>query len=688
MISPNLSNSTGSDERFEGEYSSTDSLTLELSEDDIARAVGNRVEDAERFWNEKLNLDTVRETNEKFWMNQYLDESALHDFQVPYKNNRIFTAIESLGPMVLARPAMPLITESYDSDASRELARNLQKTLLAKYEDLYLKSKFQMAVKHLLVGYRIAFMKYRWDNSIGFLTEGGKRTGDIAVDCIRPQRVVIDAGANDPDNIPLIGEYKMATVEELCYDYPAKKDDVYKALGIQRGVTTQMSKQAGKVEVWFSYMDKKTGEMREAVTWKMKNLVLDSMKNPNWNYDETMVNDAGETVRANFFDKPQKPYISFSHLNLGRYLIDDTSLTEQAAPLQKVLDKRGRQIVENADAANSGTIFNGEMVKHEDVAQLLGDPKESLVVNGPVTAAAMRLPTNILPSYVIQDKQDARAEIDNIFGTHDPIRGQDSGSKTLGQDVLSQRADLSRTQSLATSIEDGADRLYKGMVQMMKVFYDETQMIKYSGPDGKTSFLEFSRSKIEDGVKVRVKSGSVLPDDPATKRQETIQMMAVLDPLSIAEGLNKEDPKEWAKRNLYWKMAPDKYMSEILGVNPATNGQDPQALQEEELMLQGQAVPPQTNPSKEHLATHQALLESPTFKQSQPDIQQLVIQHVKAEMQRVKASMGDEEAAQGMPGNQPTTQAPPPAATQEQPTATNSVPPKGLSGAVRSLFGR
>lgn len=664
-------------ERVEGGLTEdTDILSLGMTDSEIANAIGNRVSQAEAYWNSNLGLDKVREKVDKYYLNNYYSQDDLYEFQVPYKDNRIFTAIETLVALVISRPPQPVVMQAYDTQASYELAQNLQKALLCKYEDLYLKGKFQMVARHLLMGYRLSVMKYRWDDTVGAIQEDGTRFGDVAVDVVRPQRVVLDAAAQDIGDIPLIAEYRSDTIDDLCDRYPGKKEEIYKQDSAKNNRTT---KKVGYLEIHFTTKDKTTGKRVEAIAWKYKDCIMDSMKSPHWNYDETYQDQQGKTRQANFLEKPSKPYVLFNFLNLGKHVIDDTSLTDQAIPMQEVLNKRGRQIVENADQANSGTIWNSNMVKQDDVAKLLGDPGERVMAQGNVTEAAARLPINMLPDYVMEDKQDARNEIDNIYSTHGAIRGEVTRSKTLGQDVMSQRGDAARINVLATAIEDGGDRLYKGMTQMMKVFYDTPQLFRYTGIDSSTNFFTLGRDQIEDSIALRVKSGSVLPEDPIAKKDETIQTMAILDPLSIAEGLGKENPMEWAKRNFYYRVLPDKYMTEILKVDPNDGmAQDPLATQHIEMLSAGQPVPPEASPTKEHLATHQAFIESPQFKQLPPDVQVIHIQHVKAEVENAKNAMGVSNKP-GMPEDQ--TQQPEPPSEAGTPPVQNmeqtAPPPPG-----------
>lgn len=642
----------GFNERIMGDVTeATESLALGMEDSEIGLAIGNRVQQAEAYWNANLGLDSVRNKVDKYYLNNYYSQEDLYEFQVAYKDNRIFTAIETLVALVISRPPQPLVMQAYDTQASYELAQNLQKALLCKYEDLYLKGKFQMVARHILMGYRLGVMKYRWNDTLGMLQEDGTRFGDVDVDVIRPQRVVLDAGAQYIDDIPLVAEYRSDSIDDLCDRYPNKKDEIYTESAKDKNKT----KKVGYLEIHFTTHDKTTGNRIEAIVWKYKDCIMDSMKSPNWNYDETYQDAKGRTRQANFLQRPSKPYVFFNFLNLGKYVIDDTSLTDQAIPLQEVLNKRGRQIVENADQANSGTVWNGNMIKEAEVTKLLGDPGEKAIVKGNVTEAAMRLPMNVLPDYVMNDKIDARNEIDNIYSTHGAVRGEVTKSKTLGQDVMSQRGDAARINVLATSLEDGGDRLYKGMTQMMKVFYDTPQLFRYTGVDNSTNFFSLGRDQIEDNAGLRVKSGSVLPEDPVAKKEETIATMAILDPLSIAEGLNKENPMEWAKRNFYYRVAPDKYMTEVLNIDPNLGAaQDPLALQHIQMLNQGQQVPPEASPTKEHLATHQSFIEGQEFQALPPEVKQLHIIHTQAEVQAAKDAMGMQERP-GMPEDQQQT---------------------------------
>jgi hypothetical protein len=185
------------------------------------------------------------------------------------------------------------------------------------------------------------------------------------------------------------------------------------------------------------------------------------------------------------------------------------------------------------------------------------------------------------------------------------------------------------------------DRLYKALVQMMKVYWDEPEIIRFQSSEGKTRFINWSRNKVEDGVQVRVKAGSVMPKDKFAIRNETIQTMAVLDPLSIAEGLDKPHPKEFAKRIIYYRFFMDRYMNEILDA-PDT-GMDAKAIGDIHNLLAGNTPDVPEAPTKEYLATFEKFLTGGGFKQITDEAKkQSILDFVKQVQANAQKGIGEE----------------------------------------------
>ena len=638
MAGPNETDTLSNPEIREEVLSRADAISLSLSEDRIVEIIGTRVSKAEAFWNQKLDLKAVRENNEKRWLNLNLEVTgdALYDYQVDYRDNRIFVSVETLASNIVSRIPSPEVLPGQDTDASRELAANYSKVLEQTAVDEFLKSKLQMVARHLLMGYRLGVMKTSWDFTAGRTKSDGSTMGDVSIDFIRPHRVIIDAEAEDPDDVPLIGEMMAKTVEELGYQFPEKKDKLMEAIGKSKGGRVDMGSRIGYNELWFSFYDDK-GIKREGVCWKYGALLLDYGINPYYNYED-------DPSKSNFLERPCKPYTLFNFLRIGRWVFDDTSLTEQAASLQDVLEKRGRQIVENADQAYSTKVFNTMMINAAAAEKYVGDPRQNILVKGDVRMAFARIPPEQLGRHVVEDKLDARTEIDNIFGTHAPLRGEKTASPTLGQEVMSQRSDLGRTTTLVESMEKGSTTIYRKLTQLYKVFAKEEHMVRYVGEEGSASFIAFSSDKIEDGIEILVQAGSMEPQDKITDRNEAVELAKIggrIDPLTFAEKWHMDKPREFAKRLFYFLFMPDKYAQEVLKIGESGGDQD--AMQTIQRIQAGENVPPPQNPTKEYLAYFGQFIKSPAFKQLDPEVQRIMIEHIRGTVDAAKQGLKQPE---------------------------------------------
>lgn len=625
----------------EGVQLETDAVALDLSDDDVARAIGNRVEFSKGFWNKELNLDTVQKHAEDIYLGLVSQDVQLYDYQEPYIENRIFQNIETLVAQAVGRPPQPMVQQANDTDASYELAVNYEKVLLARYRDLYLHEKMQMIARHLLSGFRYGVWKYRWDSNIGRKKEDGMRTGGIAVEVVRPDKVVFDAGATDKRNIPMIAEYMQDSYEDLINAYPDKKDEIMAECGKSYGTTStqRLTELVTYLEVHFTGHHPTTGEEYEGIAKRLNTVCLDKMKNPNYNYDEFKKDSDGKLDYLNFFTKPQKPYVVVNYLNQGKYVVDSTSVVDQVSSLQRQLEKRGRQIDQNADSANAGTIYNSQMIDEENVSKLIGDPNEKLMAKGDVTKAASRLPINTLEEYVIQDKSDIRAQIDTIMGANAPIQGESSGNPTLGQDQLSVQRNSSRLGILVNALEDGADGVYKGITQLDKVFMTEPEMVRYIGPAGKTEFIDFSNMSVESGIGLTIRAGTILPDDPSTKLQSAQAFAPLYDPLTFAEESGLEDPKEKAARMFLMKTDSAAYGEKYLGVKPQGN-HDPDAVNAIQQASQGQTPQVPASPSQDYVNQLQSHMSSPAFQQMNPVSQKILKDHATQVVAKAKEKLG------------------------------------------------
>jgi len=632
MPSPNITDTTLDD--TEGVIEEKEAISI-LNEEKINKILGDRIDEGKSFYDSKLGLSLVRGKNEKRWMNKNREvaEVDIYDYQIPYKDNRVFVSVETLVSSLVPRIPIPEVMEAQNTEASRELATGYEKVLMRTAQDVLLKSKLRMATRHVLMGYRCGIIKNRWDFSKGRRKEDGDFTGGIDCNYVRPHKIIIDADATDPDDIPLIAETLSATVEELIILFPDKEDEILKEFGGENADAEKinMGTRVNYREIWFTFYEE--GKRYEGLCWKYKDLTLEYGLNPNFNYED-------EEGKSNFLERPTKPYVFINFLRIGRWVYDDTSLTEQAASQQDILEKRGLQIVDNADQANAAKVWNTEMIDAGDAEKYTGDPNDNILAKGDVRMAFARVPAPPLPRYVIEDKYDARTEIDNIFGTHAPLRGEKTESPTLGQEVLSQRSDLGRTTALSEAVEEGATKIFQQMTQLYKVFADEEHMVRYLGEDGETTFVKFSSDKIEDGIEIRVQAGSLRPEDKAADRAELVEMIRSgmqLDPLTFAEKWHIPKPREIATRIFKHLLVPKLYAQDVLKMGAGEGSEEAMATIQQ--INAGEFVPGKKDATKEYIAYYGQFLQSPAFKQLDPEVQRLHVEHVRETVNITKGGL-------------------------------------------------
>jgi hypothetical protein len=537
-------------------------IALNLSDEDLLTLISKPLAEAQTYWNNKLKA--VREDNMSLWLPNQWEGTEVYDYQTNYlyQDNRIFPAVETVVSVVNARIPQPDVMPGQDSIISMQIAKDVGKIIEAFVKKYGVDEVFRLNVRNLLLK-RIGYVKLRFDKSIG-------RDGEIVVENVMPEDVIVDMDAKMGDTPRFIAHrIKNHTGEELIAMFPDSRQKIYEMLQVNRrdskgelvAYKSQLARKRDLWEVWFRYYDEETGKYMGglAVMDEFFKLVIHKDRNPNWNYEDD------KTATGNFLDSPEPPIIPINYLNDGSSYIDLVSLVEQAAGLQKALNYRGLQIMENADQASSGIVFNTNMISKEEVAMLVGSPDEKIGVQGNVNEAMSRIPTPQLANYVIEDKLDIRNELDNIMGTHETTRGEASPNRTLGQDQLQRESDYGRMDEIARAVERQGSKVYRYLLQMMKVFYTEDHYFKAVGEDGQFDFLTMNSDMIEDGLDITVAAGSVKPINRASQQKWVGDLVSagMIDPLTVYEvaaGGNLPSPKKMLERFILYQNDPKAFM--------------------------------------------------------------------------------------------------------------------------------
>lgn len=601
-------------------------FNLNLKDADLLSTIRKPIQDSEGFWEGK-DLPAIREKNVNLWLPKHWTGEQVYNHQENslYQDNRIFSSVETIISTVNSRIPNPDVMPAQETLVSEQSAKDLQKVMFAHSERHNTLDLFRVGMRNLLLK-RIGVIKLRWNKDYGKL-------GDIEPEHVPPEDLIIDKDARLYDVPRYIAQrVRDKTVEELLQLFPDAKQQIYQMAGVKRkdkkgdlvAYTSQLSRQFDFYEVWFTYVNE--GVNSSAVAWVDAKFqyVFGKMQNPNWNYEDE------KNYTGNILPMPAPPYFFINgYLNDGTSVMDQTTLVEQAAPLQKVLDRRGFQIMENSEMAGSGMVFNTNMITKEDIGKLIGAPDEKIGVKGDVRSAVTRIPPPPLPNYVIDDKHDARQAIDNIFATHEVTRGQESRNKTLGQDQLQLQANLTRMDDIARAVERCASAYYKYLAQMMKVYYTEEHYFRVTGEDGQFDYLTLKGDNIEDGIDVKVEAGSTMPIDKNAQRQwaETLASMQMIDPLSLYEvgmGGNLPTPKKMLERYMTFVSDPMAFTNQT-----KEEDFDRNAYLDIEILLRGEVPKQRDEVTPSYLRMFNKFMAGGEFIKQPTFIQQLFVEFLR-----------------------------------------------------------
>ena len=651
---------------------------LNIEDADFCAIIDKKYEDSQGYYKNTLHLDSRRRTNNDFWVGKQMDESKLYDYQVPYRDNLIWQDLETRISIASSRMPDIVVTPSSEKDLKKEAARQLGKALDIKIRTDVTKRLIKHGLRALHLDLQSA-IKVRWDPNKG-------ENGDFTFERVRADRIVVDHTATIPDdgftadNMEWIVEWIEEPVSLVVSKFPGKRDDLFAALGIIRGTQRQMATKIKYQEVWFTWYDKE-GDIYEGTGWKYNKLVLGKMKNPYYDWEgyehklekPKMVDGkevSVETLYHNHFDRPRKPYIFLSHQNLGNNPIDDTSAVEQAIPLQKTVNKRGRQITEIADRAVPKLAFAGRYIDKEQARRVTNDPDEHIWIQNAenIQQAILPIPATQPAPILYSDLQGNRMQIDSKFATHSTTRGETLPGESGVSKQVTREGDLMISDDIVNIVvERVVYEMANWATQMMKVMYDKPHYVKDLGSDGQYLQIEMTRDRIDDGIAVNVKASTV---DKAQKRVDALTLAArkAIDPLSLIEDLDMPNPKERAKRLLAFMSGDMAMYAKVAGLelpqtsettNKTADESKQQAILDIQRLVAGEDFEP-SMPDEAYVQVFMEYVQGDEFQTLDDEQKQRFVEYI-AKLKEAIAGQMQQPAAQPVV-TEPAPVAPAPAA--------------------------
>lgn len=534
-------------------------LNLTMSDDDLDKMLITSLEADRDHWNKKpWNLQEIDVVNTAFLLGDQINDSEYLPNETRYQDNRLFSSSRAILSYATGQLSKPDITPSRGDEIYLKGARDTGAALYQDSVDDHVDLQVRAAVLNLISRKR-AYIKLRYDPNIGAY-------GKVISEVCNPEDVILCRYSGYMKNPAKIYHRLRCSVAELCARFPDKEAEIKDAFSVRRGVYTQVSKMVTYFECWFTYTDNDL-KPKEGVCWFIheKHLILDKMANPNWIY----LNSRKKEMQANVTDLPPKPFVIFNHINTGHSAIDETCLIEQALPLQRMLNKRLRQIGENADYVNGRWVYSKKAFSQEDARGLINKGARTLggVDREDVTGALMNVAPNQLGQWVENTVFDYRNEIDGLMGTPAQFKGSDPKSNdTLGRDLLLKQQAGALQDDLVRAVSVAMSNYYEIKLQLWRVNYTDDYWFQTKGGDGKYEFILINGDKIDTDVKVSTQVDSTLPLDKASIRTTAMDLWKAgnaIDYKSLMEDLGLPNPDVRAERYLNSNLDPQGYLASI-----------------------------------------------------------------------------------------------------------------------------
>lgn len=643
-------------------------LNIDLSDSDLIKQFNARIEDSKTYWDQPqgFNLKQARANNSRLLVGKEIETQTLYRYQKTYVENQIFVANESIIAYLTQNPAVPEITPAQNSITSRKIAIDLEKALKAHSQTVNLDRILDTVARNLLAK-RVGIVYWEFDPDYG-------DDGEIIPHVVDPEHVIIDKNAPLGSNPTFICHTLKYSIEELINRYPEKKNDIFTELGIVRGTPKQMTRIVAVRRVWFThYKDNKPVE--SCVTY-FGNLVLGKYKDPNWNYAKG----------KNFLRTHKKPFTFLNYINDGQHMIDITTPMEQAMPMQEVLNKRTRQIIENADKANGTLVVSTATgLTKDDLQNWTGDPNQKLLIKTGNQAASQliyQVPPHDLPAWVINDKLDARTQILTIMGTPTEFAGTEDGTRaepTLGQSIMIKNQASARQDLILRAIHQFLNDYFNQLVQMMTVWYDKDHFFVYNGGDGDFDYITLNRDMIEDGIVVNVKGGIGSASDKS--RQEAIALQLLkLNKISLLDAY--KDLHLDGAQNRYDNWAKEQTSPQDLARDAMEELNDTRAYVDFTKLMNGIDVQDYADRDKEYVLTMRKLMLTDSFLDAPAKDQNRLLKFIKKVLDNLERREVLDQISGGNDLNQLNPDNPLPPYQPQMAPAPATPPAPGGMGAV------
>jgi len=238
----------------------------------------------------------------------------------------------------------------------------------------------------------------------------------------------------------------------------------------------------------------------------------------------------------------QLPLVKFPGLRIPGQLWD-TSVVEQAIPLQKELNRTLSQIIEYKNL----TLKPQMLAPVGSLRQRITDEPGAIFEYNPVAGKVPEaIPLPSLPAYVFEQLQDIGARLKDIFSLNEIVEGSVPPNVEAGVAIdLLQEAATDRIAPQIMLMEKSLERCGNLMLQLAQQYYTEPRTMIITGSGSKPKIERFESADLIKGVSIKVEAGSGLPRTRAGRQARVMQLlqMGILSPTKAYKYMDMADFK-------------------------------------------------------------------------------------------------------------------------------------------------
>jgi hypothetical protein len=370
------------------------------------------------------------------------------------------------------------------------------------------------------------FIKAWWDDSV--IDVLSDQMGDICYDAITPFHLFVpDLREEDIENQPYIMHATLQNAEELSLafgkdvkfsknDSNNLEDSFLNVMGLQEW---EKNKNVFVQEMWI-----KPGRVRNY---------------PNGALITVAGNQIIEFTTQWPYQHDKYPVAHIGNIPTGKFYRDSTM--NDLIPLQREYNRTRGQIIESKNrtakpqlAAEIGSIDPGKVTT---------EPGQ-IIMYRPGFQAPTPIPLQSLPSYVLEEQDRIRSDMDELSGSFELTDFPGVTAAT----AISYLQEQSESQLAYTfdSIEECLEKLGFMTLNYVKQYWTTERKVKITGTDGSFDVKTFEGSELYNNTDVRCEAGSALPTSRAAKQAFIMDLMkfGFIDPqkgLEVMEigGINK-----------------------------------------------------------------------------------------------------------------------------------------------------